>query len=154
MASIYQQILEAFKANIDDLELEFGDETIPTAIRKLPTSEETLDTVPEIVICPDETAERIKAASFENLVEVEYRIEVVLVAPGNRDFEANLGQWLTYREEIRRLFNKVPLEGTGPDLGKVFHLVPDLRYVLDRDKLSQNYDYNGMAFVATAIETR
>lgn len=154
--SVYQDILNAVDARINSLALSHQGSLIPVKQRKLPSKEEEIDTVPLIVNCPQDRPEEIEQASFEadSGVFVTYHIETVLMFAGARDLLTNLDLVFSFREQMRRLFQGPPLLGTGINLPKVWNVLPDLEYVLDRGMINQNYDYSGLAWWFKTIEQR
>ncbi len=157
--SVYNDILNAVKLNVDDLGLQFNSENVPSDIRKLPVKEEVIDTLPLICISPHQQPEKVTQLSFEPLdcgVQVEYMVEVVLIFSGGRNFATNLPLILNFRQSVRRLFQGPPLVGLsisdGSSLVWKIQAIPE--YVFDYEELNNNYDYDGLAFVFTTAEQR
>lgn len=156
VASVYYDVLDAFVTSIQSLALTYQSTPITVQLRKLPTKEETIDSLPLIVVCPHTRADQFRQLSFEDDTGVEgtYYIEIVLVFTGGRDFLTNLDLLLKFREQVRRLFQRPPLVGSGAGAALVWNIMSDNDYVLDQNMIAQNYDYEGLAFWAKTTEPR
>lgn len=149
MANEFSSVLSVVKTQVDTLALTFSGAAVGVAVRKLPRAEETLDTLPLICVCP-RGPEQVEPFTTEDHVLVKYQVEVVIIAAGNRDLtDTNLSTWLSWREQIRRLF-QWGLEGMTGCI-KV-DVNPDAP--LDRGKLNKNYEYSGLGFRFWVVEAR
>lgn len=123
------------------------------SIRKLPAVEETLDTLPAIIVSPKDRPEEIKRSGFENNVDVIYTIEIVIVDAGNFNFTANLPLYLNWRQQLRYAFQQVPISSI-PNV-YIYNVVCDMEVPIDRTKINELYDYVPMAvrFWSSEINT-
>lgn len=148
-ASIYNSILAAVQQDVAGLTLELGPTVLPVVIRKLPKAQEPLDTVPCVLICPD-APEQVEVANFEGLVYVWYTVGVIVVAANNQDFATNLDTYLSWREQIRRLFQAPTLAGVSSVWDTEIH--PEA--VIDPEGVNDNYDYSGLTIRFRTVEPR
>lgn len=149
MANEFNTILTAVRNQVATLGLTFNSSTVPVAVRKLPRAEETIDTLPLVCVCP-RGAEQAEPFASEGYVLVKYDVEVVLIAAGNADYtDTNLSTWLSWREQIRRLFQ---WELSGISTVMKVDVNPDAP--LDRGRLNQNYEFSGLGFRFWSIENR
>ena len=138
-ASNYYTVLTAVKAVIDGLSLTLNAAAVPSAVRKLPRAEETIDALPLICVVPPQEPDSYEWNSFEGR-NCQYPVEVVIVAAGNRDFTTNLDVYLSWRQAIRDAF-KGPLLSGAPT---VWRTDVDPELVIDREQVNNDYDYSGL----------
>lgn len=144
--SVYMTILQTQANQVGALGVTYQNASVPVVVRKLPKKEETLDTVPVFVVAPSERPESIEPFGSEDQVLVKYLTECVFIGPGDGDFTSNLDTWLTYREQVRRLF-QFGIPGIQlPNQANLFfaEILPEAP--LDRASLNVSYDYSGLAF--------
>lgn len=146
--AVYNDILSAVQSQILSLGLTFNAKSVPVTLRKLPAIIEEVDTVPMIAVCPKDEPEEYKRIGFEKTMQVTYQVEIVIIAPGNRDFESNLDVYLSWRESIRNLFRQPPLAGVP----EVWMMMPKGEVPIDRDNVNSNYDYSGLVIEFTTVE--
>jgi len=156
--STYDALLTSTAAIITALNLS-GTTPAPTvAVRKLPVQSETIDQLPLICIPPSEDPEELELFSFENEIDVVYHVDIVIIAPGNRDFVTNLDQYLAWRQQIRRCFQdniaiNAYLAGQGITANiwkaETYPLTP-----LDRSQINILYDYSGLSVGFYSLEQR
>jgi hypothetical protein len=147
--SIYNSILTAVQQAVEGLTLELGAATLPVVIRKLPKVQEPLDTVPCVLVVPA-APEQVEVANFEGLVYVWYTVGVVVVAANNQDFSSNLDSYLSWREQIRRLFQAPSLPGVSQVWDTEVHPEP----VIDPEAVNADYDYSGLTLRFRTVEPR
>ena len=147
--SVYYDILTSCQTAVQALGLT-GIANAQIVVRKLPKATDTLETLPQIAICPAEEPEQVKPFTFEGKVDVVYPVELVLIAAGNRDYSANLDAYLGHREKMRRAFQRPTL--TGASTVWDTEITPDPAY--DRARLNSSYEYLGMRVLFHSIEQR
>lgn len=149
MASNFTTILSAVKDAVDTLGLMFQGVAVATVERKLPRAEESLDTLP--LICVTQRGpEQVEPFDSENHVLVKYEVIVTIVAGGSHDFTTtNRDTWLTWREQIRKLF-QWELSGVS----SVFKVDVNPEQPLDLSKLNQNFEYSALGFRFWSVESR
>ena len=139
--SYANDIHDAIVSQITGLTLTFNSVAVPVKKRKLPTVEETIDTLPLIAVCPLDRPTRIEPESFEGFFSVTYLFNVVVIAAGNRDLLASLDVYEGWLQRIFYLFASDRLDGVAAVWNS--EVVPGV--LLDHGKLNQNYDYSGVS---------
>lgn len=149
--NLYYSILQAVQTAVSGLRLTFGENPAPVFLRKLPHVNEELptDSVPCICVCPDDR-EEVQYKTFGANVWVWYPVQVVIVGPGNQDTTANLDTWLSWRAQIRDIFQKPPLAGVS----EVWDVEIDPKAVIDASAVNDNYDYSILGFRFRTSELR
>ena len=120
--------------------------------RKLPKVNETLDALPVIIVCPSQTPEEIGDASFDNLVDVFYNVDIVFVAANNQDQSTNLDEWLEWRQQIRRAFGQP--DSITSTVASIWDIEIRPMAPLDRTQINNNYDYSGLTIRFKSQEVR
>jgi hypothetical protein len=150
--SKWYEILTAVKEQIDALGLTSDGTSLPVEIRKLPAVEESIQTLPCVLVAPGGSPEKIAQFSFEDDagVSVAYPVDVAIVSAGNRDFVSDVDVLLAWRQQARRCFQSNSL----PGVDRVFRILlnPDPAY--DRGALNSNYDYSGFSLEVFVVEQR
>jgi hypothetical protein len=152
VSSQYLTILNEVKTAIDGLGLTFNNVAVPCRIAKIiqwlqGTSQPIL---PIILVAPEDRPEDAVPWTTENEVLVKYPVSIVIVAAGNRDNTANLDVWLSWREQIRRLFQW----GLQPIMSSCFfaEFVGDPAIL--KEAALKNYDVSGMGWKFWVSESR
>lgn len=146
-ASVFNAVADATVQAVSSLGLQFGAASLPVLKRKLPKIGETLESLPCLIVCPS-TPEKAKYLCFGK-VKVQYAFQIVMVAAGNRDFAANLGTYLDWREQVRRLLQK---KGALTGVAEVFDQDAIPEVVIDRNAVNSNYDYSALGLIVTTAE--
>lgn len=147
-ASVYNSILDAVVSQVTNLGLVFNMSPLPVMKMKLPKAQETLDVLPLVAVAPGSEAERVEPAGAEGTRFLTYRVDVVVIAEGNRDLVTNLDAYLSWRQQVRGLF-KGPLLAGVP---QVWEVDTALLAPLDRGLVNQDYDYSGLSFRFHTVE--
>lgn len=117
-------------------------------IRKRPVLTQE-DSIPIIIISPGE--ERVGMEAFPTTVEYRYTVQISLVQPGNRIFEADVSSLLDLRQSIRNIMYQPFLDGST----SVYNCFMDMSPAFDVvSGDSSNYDVTGMVLTFHSIETR
>ena len=148
-ASVYYSILAAVQSLVQKAATQFNPQPA-VELRKLPKVGETLEVLPVLLVTPHPQPEKDEPADTEGRRFVDYRIQVVHVAAGNRDFQSNLDLYLNWRQAVRRLFDAPLLAGASQVYDT--QVLPEV--VIDRNLVNMNYDYSGLSFLFRAIEPR
>lgn len=154
--SVYESILDAAAEVINGIGLAFappagGDSVVPRAeVLKESKVDEVDSPLPVIQVAPAAERQRVEPASGEGLVFVTYPVEVSVSAAGNRDFAANLGVWLNWREQIRLKFQGVGLVGVP----EVWDVNTDPDPAFSRQASADNYDRSKLTVRFKTIEPR
>ena len=123
-------------------------------VRKLPSAQETLDTLPLIIVCPNDFGERITYLGFEGNILVDYPVDIVVISTGNRDFsQANLETYMDWQRQIRDKYQQVPVLNATPYLTQYcigIECLPDA--ILNRRLINQSYDYIELVIHFKVIE--
>jgi len=149
--SVVSDVYAGLKTLIQGLSLSgfAGDDIV---VRKLPRIDESLDSVPKIIIAPAQNAdETVVSASFEDEDHVTYPIDIVIVTAGNQSLDqAGLTSIQGHRTSIRAALRQMVLSGVS-GLLKI-DVEPDV--AIDEDKISSNYDYSPIRALVTVTEAR
>jgi hypothetical protein len=148
-ASVQNNILNAMATMITALSLvdQNGDD-VTVSVQKLPKAEETIDTLPVLCVVPSEKPEQIEQWSFEGDAKVGYTVQVVAIQAGQSQMILGLDTILSWREIVRQLFGARQI----PTVSSVYDVWIEMETIIDREKLNQDYDYTGMAFVVWSNE--
>ncbi len=137
--SMGDNILTGVVNAISTLGLSFTSGTIPVVKRKGVKKEPSVDSSTQITVSMN--TEEVTYIAFGQ-ISVTYPVEVTIVTPNERDWATNLSIYLTWREEIRGLFQPPALTSQSPLLG--VNGVWDVRVrpdtFLDREAMAKNYD--------------
>jgi hypothetical protein len=164
--AVYQAILAEVAVIIQGLGLTFktpsGSTIIPLVeVLKEPKVQEYLESqgqpgqsgsqqLPVISISPSVEGQPQEAANFNLNIFVTYPVDVTISAGGNRDFAANLGTWLLWREQIRNQFCGTILTNVPP----VYNTNADPDPAIDRESLQDNYDMGTLTIRFDTFESR
>ena len=89
--------------------------------------------------------------AFPTTVEYRYTVQISLVQPGNRIFEADVSSLLDLRQSIRNIMYQPFLDGST----SVYNCFMDMSPAFDVvSGDSSNYDVTGMVLTFHSIETR
>lgn len=150
MADNYYPILSAVKQIIDSLNLkDWNNNPLPSAIRKLPKADETIDTLPLLCIVPENRPPQKTPISF-GYYKVTYPVEVAWIVGGDRDYTSNLSSYTAWQTAISAAFNlPAALKAIVPAVWDA-NAKPGL--VIDRAQVNDNYDYGGLTIDAITSE--
>ena len=141
--TVFWQILDSVRDRIS---------TIPGApsvvIRKRPVLTQE-DTVPIIIVSPGE--ERVGMEAFPVTVEYRYTVQISIIQPGNRIFDADVSTLLDLRQSIRNIMYQPFLDGSATVYNCFMDMSPAFE-VVSGD--ASNYDVTGMVLTFHSIETR
>lgn len=141
--TIFWQILDSVRDRIS---------TIPgipsVVIRKRPILTQE-DTVPIIIVSPGE--ERVGMEAFPVTVEYRYTVQISIIQPGNRIFDADVSTLLDLRQSIRNIMYQPFLDGSATVYNCFMDMSPAFE-VVSGD--ASNYDVTGMVLTFHSIETR
>lgn len=152
LASQYSPLFAAVAGVVSTLALADANAVLlPVNVRKLPKAEELLDPLPQVAVCPADRPESIRRISFESLVAVTYRVEIVFLAAGDRDFTSrNIDYYAGWREATRAKFQKPDtLQGVVPTVSQC---VVEPAPLLDRGELKNAYDVGSLTLLITNTE--
>lgn len=132
--STYGGMLTAAKTAIDGLSL-----GATCVIRRLPTAQESLDTLPLIVVSPSDTPEEYERLAFNGPFTFSPTVQVVIIAANNGDYSTDLVTRLDWRQSIANALSDL-------DIG----LSSSITYnaPLDRSMINLNYDYLSLGWKA------
>lgn len=141
--TVFWQILDSVRDRIAAIA------GVPTVvIRKRPVLTQE-DTIPIIIISPGE--ERVGMEAFPVTVEYRYTVQISIVQPGNRVYEADVSTLLDLRQSIRNTMYQPFLDGSA----EVYNCFLDMSPAFDVvSGDSSNYDVTGMVLTFHSIESR
>lgn len=145
-ASTYNAILDAVQSTVGDLSLlDWNNNVVPSAVRKVPKREEDNDPTPLIVVYPA-APEAVENAATNGTVFVTYKVGVAVLAGGNADYTTHLATYLGWRESLRRAFQRY----TAPSVPTLWRVLVQPEDVLKQTLLDANYDF---ALLTVLLET-
>lgn len=120
--------------------------------RMLPRVDESLETMPCVLVCKSQTPVRITPISFEDDVAIAktYGVEIVTVAANNLDLVSNDAVYGGWQEKIQRAFQPQVIPGLDGVAGVELRPAPPY----DRRLLNQQYAYSGLEVLVTVWEQR
>lgn len=139
--SVFNDLLSNTQTTIQSLAFTWGVSLQPvqTIVASQPLNLETLSpALPIIYVAPAERPETVEQGATGGYVDVNYRVEVSVFAPGNASFETNLPTYLSWRESLRKALQRVFYSSIS-GLWGVF-VTP--RDVLNRNLQKDNYDFS------------
>jgi hypothetical protein len=145
----YPAILEAVLAGIRELNLP----SIPSSrvIRKtFPDPHQSTDDLPGVFVAASETGERVEPLSFENRLDVQYPVDVLIVGAQSPEPAGPEDLWLIIREQIRRKLQTPPLTGVLTVWSVEVSSLPPL----PRDRQREGWIVSGLRFTFHNEETR
>ena len=110
----------------------------------------SMPVLPIILVALDDRPDEVTPWSTENEVLAKYGVAFLLIAPGNRDREANMDVWLSFREQERRLFQW----GLQPTIQSCLFSEYQGDPPILRDAALKNYDVSGFAWKFWNVEPR
>ena len=139
MTAPYQLLLNAIVTKVNGLSLTYQGNTVTAAVKKLPTAEETLDTLPTCAVVPGDKPERDVPLCF-GYRKLEYTCDVVVIGASEGEVTTGLSDMITLRDQISAAFETpVSLAVSGLYATQISYEV-----VVDKSILNQNYDYSAM----------
>lgn len=141
--TIFWQILDSVRDRISTIP-----GAHPVVIRKRPVLTQE-DTVPIIIVSPGE--ERVGMEAFPVTVEYRYTVQISIIQPGNRIFDADVSSLLDLRQSIRNIMYQPFLDGSATVYNCFMDMSPAFE-VVSGD--ASNYDVTGMVLTFYSIETR
>lgn len=156
VADLYEPILVAAQAIVANLTLTGLD---PANVRglEMPVVRAQIDATPCVLIAPSETAERVIPLSFEDqsAFQVDFSVDIVIVARDNQDFRNNRATYLGWRSQIEVAFQPAtyPSAPTSLPLGQWDTTIRPWQPV-SRALLQKNYAYLGSTIVFSAVRAR
>jgi hypothetical protein len=152
VSAVYTQCLDGTVAAIAGLGLQIDGSPAAVAKRKLPTAQESLDTLPLIAVVPSERPTReqpFDTGGANGRMLREYLTQVVAITAGNRDPEGKLDEHLDWRQAISRRFGKPK---SLPEVEEIYTTKVEPEVVIDRSAFNQNYNYSAMAIRFICVE--
>lgn len=123
-------------------------------ITKLPKREENLDTLPCVLIIPHDRPESITRMSMEGDASYAYRVSIVVVSAGNRDYtDTSLATDLTWRDTIIKVFERLPLNTLGLPTS-IWEMRVDTDVFMDRSIMNRMYDYQALSVIYHSMERK
>lgn len=147
MADNYYPLLQAVQTIVNGLNLQdWNNRPVPNAIRKLPKVDESIDALPLLCIVPKNEPPARQTLAFgpsgTPYYKVTYRIEVVWIVGGDRDFTSNLSTYTAWDHAIQHAFDSpASLKAKVSSVWDV-NVRPGL--IIDRSQVNDNYDYGGL----------
>jgi hypothetical protein len=122
---------------------------IPTVkIRKKPVLLQE-DVIPIILVTPGK--EKVGIEAFEQVVEYIYEIQITMIRPGNRIYEADVESFLKLRQSIRNTLYQPTLPGANTVIDAIIETTAPFD-VVSGD--AGNYDISGLIIRYKSIEER
>ena len=151
----WSNILTTMRTKVRALNFTLTD-PLPVNMRKLPSQEETIDPLPQIIICPDEQEPKIERYAFQTpsnpqgTARVTYFSDVIIVASNGGDNVSNLSTFTTWLQQVSELFSAPT--GLSGITGLQDCRCTNLKF-LDRSKVNLDYDYFGICVVARVFKS-
>lgn len=152
-------LMDAIVATIQELNCQLNGESVPVVKRKLPKKEQQVDPAVQITVCAAEDVEDQQYHDFTGAMRVTYAFEITIISPNNDDQLTNLDLYTEWRESIRMRFKKPPFVvyyGTDESGVALPVTVFQMRVLpgkfLDRNLISENYDYQMLRLEIVVIE--
>lgn len=148
--SILNDILDAVVVGQNTLALAVDGVVVQAVKRKLPKREQPVDLDTQVSVSGSERVDQVKRIAFGSRFQVQYRIEITLITPGERDAAINLGGHTDWREATRAAWVK---PGALAAAGVKRVEIVDAPF-LNRSELAAGYDYNQVVLDVTTYEDR
>lgn len=142
-------------AAVEAIGLSIGGTVVSVAARKLPKAEESLDTLPLIVVAPSDRPPREQpwdsgtAADGNARALREHLFDVVVIAAGNRDPVTGLPEYLQWRQKVSRRFGQ-PKALTN--VAELYDTRVEPMQPIDRAAYAKQYDYSGLTLRFRCVE--
>lgn len=151
-SSQYLSIIENVQTQVAGLNLVFGGNTVQVVVGKIAQwlSNVSLPVLPIVAIAGEHVPESVVPWTTEDEVLAKYHVDIVTIAPSNRDNIANLDVLLSWREEERRLFQW----GMQAQLLSCFMSEFVGEPPILKEGFLKNYDVSGFAFKFWNVEQR
>ena len=107
------------------------------------------DTVPIILVTPGK--EKVGMEAFDRVVEYIYEIQITMIRPGNRIYEADVESFLKLRQSIRNTLYQPALPGADTVIDAIIETTAPFD-VVSGD--AGNYDISGLIIRYKSIEER
>ncbi len=148
--SVLADILSAVVTDHQNAALKIGGESLRIVKRKLPKREEGVDVSYQVTISGAEDVDRIERIAFGSVFRVQYRIEMTLVIPNDRDQLTNLDDVANWREATRARYMKPnPIA-----VAQVKRVEIEDGALFNRTTLSEGYDFDQVVINVWTFERR
>jgi len=136
-------LITSIVSSLSALNLNLSGNPVPISVRKLPLKQETIDPPTQVIVCPGDTPEEFRRASYNNHFFYSPQVQVVIITPNDAQEYTNLNTYLQWREQIAGALVAI----SGPLALSVEYDVP-----LDREQVADNYDYISLNARATLFQ--
>lgn len=153
--SVGDALLQEARLAVEAIGLSIGGTVLPVKVTKLPTAEEGVDTVPLVAVCPGASPPRpdqpwdTGGDDGKARMLRERTVDVVAIAPSNRDPVTGLPEYLEWAQKVSRRFGQ-PL--SLPAVAELYETRVEPFAPIDRAAYSRNYDYSGLSLRFRTVE--